>query len=249
MSVWMNITGRLICLLFLVRVERRERHDGAAQPIGTTCGWGNVHPTRRALFNFTKLCSRNKLFTMEHWNRSLYSTDVGTNPERCAGRFRLEKRLREHCRGVDGKHWVEHFGHVTSSGGTREMSRGAGRRRRERGRTGADGRGRRATSDGAAGSVAGGARPCRGQVRARVARPAPAPRIDRPPPPPPTSPDARPTVFLSDRGTHLIFSVIFFPPFSLRDAIRSLSLRFRVWFITAAALKYSYGTWCRTLTY
>lgn len=52
----MNITGRLICLLFLVRVERRERHDGAAQPIGTTCGWGNVHPTtRRALFNFIKL--------------------------------------------------------------------------------------------------------------------------------------------------------------------------------------------------
>lgn len=61
LSICMNITGRLICLLFLVRVERRERHDGAAQPIGTTCGWGNVHPTRRALFNFTKLCSKNKL--------------------------------------------------------------------------------------------------------------------------------------------------------------------------------------------
>lgn len=85
------------------------------------------------------------------------------------------------------------------------VSRRRGRREERSAARGAEWRtvsAERATGDGAAGSVAASARPRpadrpRRQDRARVARPTPAPRIDRRHPPPPTTPL---TVFLSRPG-------------------------------------------------
>lgn len=107
-------------------------------------------------------------------------------------------------------------------------SRGACRRRRERG-----GGGAARTVRTAGDAVTSEERRCRWECGAPPAPPAGrrtrahAPPAQRPPPAStagrgwvyhPTTTIARHTVFLSapDRGTHLIFSVIFFPPFSSR---------------------------------
>lgn len=74
----------------------------------------------------------------------------------------------------------------------------------------------------------------------RMSASGPAPRASSAPRTPHTTPTTLHSTHRLHRQTHLIFSVIFFF-LPLRDAIRSLSLRFGVWFITAAAgLKDSY---------
>lgn len=209
----MGLAGRLICLLFLERASRaaRQRLGGAALPVGTTCGWQCASDSRTQLYQ--TLRSRNKLFTARPIDHRLhldrFRTNewcLCTNPERGASRVWLVNVLLDHSRGSNGEHRLEHFGHVKSVAATWAIDA-----RMCAARLGREGSGH-ATDER---REPGPRRVWRSAGAAHAPRPEPAPRIDRHPhPPPPPEPDR--LFFSPDRGTHLIFSVIFFPPSSSR---------------------------------